>query len=91
MNDKIQAAIEQILGEEETILLADGFEEAFVGIARQFGEPIAIYDRAKCIQILSENMSWADAEEYFAFNVEGAYVGENTPGFLEIPIDEPNA
>jgi hypothetical protein len=29
-----------------------------------------------------ENMSHEDAEEYFQYNVEGAYVGENTPAFL---------
>lgn len=68
---------------DSNILLADGFDEAFMGIAVQFNTPIAIYDRAKCIEILMADMSNEDAEEYFQFNVQGAYVGENTPAFIE--------
>jgi len=80
----LQQKINDHLG-DESILLADGFDEAFIGIARQFGIPFAVYDRAKCIEILTENgMHEDEAEEYFMFNVEGAYVGENTPAYLEI-------
>lgn len=80
LNDKIK----KIINEDENVLLADGFEDAFVGIGRQFGKPIAIYDRFQCIEILiTEGMTEEEANEYFSFNVEGAYVGENTPIFLE--------
>jgi hypothetical protein len=80
----LQQKIDDHLG-DESILFADGFDEAFVGIARQFGVPFAVYDRAKCVEILAaQGMSEDEAEEYFAFNVEGAYVGENTPAYLEI-------
>jgi hypothetical protein len=81
----IQEEIENTLGDGETIQLADGFEEAFFGIARQFGKPFALYDRKKCIDILinRDGLSYEDAEEYFCFNVEGAWVGENTPAFFE--------
>ena len=36
------------------MLLADGLEEAFIGVARRFGfsEPVATYDLEKCIKIL---------------------------------------
>jgi len=81
-SQKIQNAIESCLSEDENILLADGYEEAFVGIARQFNQAFAVYDRAKCIDILAKDMSYDEAEEYFSFNVEGAYVGENTPAFI---------
>jgi hypothetical protein len=30
-----------------------------------------------------EDMDEEEAEEYFQFNVEGAWVGKNTPIFLE--------
>jgi hypothetical protein len=33
--------------------------------------------------LIKEGMSEEEAEEYFQFNVEGAWVGENTPIFLE--------
>lgn len=67
---------------DSEILIADGFEEAFLGVADQFTLPIAVFDREKCIEILSRSMSEEEAEEYFDFNVQGAYVGEHTPAFL---------
>lgn len=79
---KIQNTIESCLCEDQEIQLADGFEDAFVGIATQFNRIFAVYDRAKCIDILAKDMSHDEAEEYFQFNVEGAYVGENTPAFI---------
>jgi len=79
----LQQKIDEHL-EDESILLADGFDEAFIGIARQFTNPFAVYDREKCIEILTANgITEDEAEEYFQFNVEGAYVGESTPAFLE--------
>lgn len=79
----IEETIENILAEDENVLLADGFEGAFIGIGRQFGKPIAIYDRTKCIEILMEEMTYEEAEEYFQYNTEGAWVGGQTPIFLE--------
>ena len=80
----IQENLENSLHDDEKVLLADGFEDAFVGIGRQFGKPISVYDRYKCIQILmKDGMEEEEAEEYFEYNVEGSYVGENTPIFLE--------
>jgi len=80
----IQEILENCLHDDETVLLADGFEDAFVGIGRQFGKPMAVYNKLKCIEsLIKEGMSEEEAEEYFSFNVEGAYVGENTPIFLE--------
>jgi hypothetical protein len=75
---------------DEDILIPDGFEEAFVGIATQFNKPIAIFDRQKCLEILCKDMSSEEAIEYFFYNVEGAYVGENTPAFLDIFIPSEN-
>lgn len=69
---------------EEDILIADGFEEAFLGVAYQFNTPVAVFDRDKCIEILTRVMSLEDAEEYFEFNVQGAYVGKNTPAFITL-------
>ena len=70
--------------EGSSILLADGFEDAFIGVITICDEPIALYDEEKCISILIERdgMSEEEAIEYFDFNVTGAYVGENTPAFL---------
>jgi hypothetical protein len=82
LRDKIDDWVDEFYP-DTTILIADGFEEAFVGIASQFDKPIAIFDRQKCIKILMRDMSEDEAYEYFEFNVSGAYVGENTPAFIE--------
>lgn len=82
MNTKIQNTLDDCTCGDEQILLADGFEDAFLGIGRQFNRVFAVYDRSKCIDILSKDMPYDEAEEYFQFNVEGAYVGENTPAFM---------
>jgi hypothetical protein len=72
--------------DDEGILYADGFEEALLGTGRRPGQkPIAVYDRWRCIQILMERDGMDDetATEFFEFNVAGAWVGDQTPLFLE--------
>jgi|TARA_Y100000310_G_C20462696_1_gene706128 hypothetical protein len=72
--------------DRDGILLADGFEDAFMGIVESFGsKPKALYDSEKCIDVLMERdgMNYQDAMEFFSFNVEQAYVGEYTPAFFE--------
>ena len=70
---------------DENILLADGFDRAFLGVGRIFnGPPIAVYDKFSIINILRESgMKTFEAEEYFDYNIAGAFVGEGTPMFVE--------
>jgi hypothetical protein len=69
---------------EESVVFADGLEEAFIGIGYQFNTPIAIYSKSKTIQrFIGEGMDEEQAYEYFDYNVAGAYVGDNTPIFLD--------
>ncbi len=65
-------------------LFADGFDEAILGLCTTFTITIICYDRDACLKILMDRdmMSEDDAEEFFAFNVEGAGMGEGTPCFL---------
>jgi hypothetical protein len=70
---------------DEEILMADGFDEALVGYAQRCGQPaLAVYDRNKCVDLLvqRDGMTHEEAEEYFEFNVVGAWVGDRTPLFL---------
>jgi hypothetical protein len=68
----------------EDTLLADGFEDALMGIGRQANKPLAIYDYEKCIDILMERdgMDYAQATEWMEYNVVGAFVGPYTPIFF---------
>ncbi len=79
------------MNDEETYLTADGFEDAFLGVAHpwQNGKvAVAIYDRDKCLTILMnrDDLDYEEAVEFFEFNVCGAYVGEQTPIFVSLPI-----
>ena len=68
-------------------LLADGFEDAIIGISERFGrDPIVAYDREKCIQVLidRDGMTYQEAEEYFNFNVIGGWAGDGTPEFITL-------
>jgi len=67
---------------EESILLMDGFDEAFIGFTQPMNQPIlAVYSHTKMIQTLMfrDGMPYQDAEEYIEFNCLGAYIGEQTP------------
>lgn len=83
ITDKINNWIIENGYDEEPILTADGFDEAFIGIGHQFNRPMAVYDTDKCFEIIMRNgLTEEEAREHFEFNVLGAYVGEYTPMFL---------
>tara|TARA_B100000519_G_C13886719_1_gene270853 strand:+ start:183 stop:464 length:282 start_codon:yes stop_codon:yes gene_type:complete len=82
--EMINSYIEEHYPDHE-ILLADGFEDAFMGIVESNGShPKALYDENICVDTLMERdgMSYDEALEFFEFNVAGAYVGEYTPAFF---------
>jgi hypothetical protein len=74
----------------DMILLADGFEDAFIGIGTQFNRHFAIYDREACIKVLMDRdgMSKEDAEDFFNFNVVSALVGHGAPAFVRRMVIE---
>lgn len=73
---------------------ADGFDEAIIGVGSRCGQPdILVYDAEKCIELLCTEMSREEAEEYFDYNVAGAWVGDDTPIFLspyEPELEQPD-
>ena len=74
---------------DEDFLQADGFDDAIIGYAEIWLDSgqsrVLAYDREKCIEKLMEDgMERGEANEYFDFNVTGAYVGEMTPVFINM-------
>jgi hypothetical protein len=83
---KFEEIINQLTEENPEALLADGFEEALIGMARRTGQPtLAVYDVSKCIKILEKKHKLTEDEawEYFDFNVAGSWMGEHTPVFFD--------
>lgn len=73
---------------DEGFLFADGFDDAIIGqVAIAGRRDVILYDREKVIKILMKDMSQEDAEEYFEYNIQGAYVGEATPAFATLLAD----
>lgn len=66
------------------MMKADGFDEAIIGVGRQFDKPDRlIYDYDKCLVILMLDQDFTEEEaiEWMEHNVLGTYVGEGTPIF----------
>ena len=72
------------------MLKIDGFDGALIGIATVWQQEAdggarridtLIYDGDAIVTILmhESGLSYEEAEEYISYNIEGAYVGENTP------------
>ena len=74
----LEAIVTKFYGEE--ILIADGFDEAVIGIEENTMR--LIYSVTKCLEIIeAEGIPEEEALEHFYFNVHGSYIGEQTPIF----------
>ena len=84
---KTQYVLEEIHELNSEALVPDGLEEAVIGYVERFGmQPLALVDKEKVINILMkrDKMLYDEAEEYFDFNIIGAWVGDGTPCFATI-------
>ena len=68
------------------MLTADGFDSCIIG---KDTKDRAIYDADAMIDVLvsRDDMSREEAEEYFWFNIEGSYMGEETPIYVFLNYD----
>lgn len=68
-------------------LLIDGFDKAIIGTCERINlGPVVAYDVEKILYILckQDGMEYDEALEYFNFNIQGAWMGEYTPIFVEV-------
>lgn len=74
------------MSDEQKPILFEGFEKAFMGMLRRYGEknPIAVYDYNECMEILMDRdgMQEDEAVEWLEHNTLGAYLGESTPAMV---------
>lgn len=65
-------------------LFADGFDDCIIGFT---DDGVVVYDRVGIIETLvAGGMDLDEAEEYFCFNISGAYVGPKTPIFVQCSL-----
>jgi len=81
---------EMIAEYNEEAMIADGLDDAIMGMACRCGsDPVVAYDTNKVIALFVEQgMTEEEAVEFFEFNVLGAYVGPNTPVYINKIGDE---
>lgn len=61
------------------------FDQAIIGVAERPNLEAVVYDSRRVIQALvdHEGMDHEDAQEWFDFNIAGAFAGDNAPLFLD--------
>jgi len=82
LND-IRTGLSEIWGCEFLFLSEVEYDEAIIGVVeRAGGSPIIAYDTQKILDILERTMPMEDAQEYFDYNILGAYMGDRTPVYI---------
>lgn len=73
--------IERLKKENPNALMLNNLNEAIIGIGKRNDKKVLKYSFDKIIKILmnKEKMSYNDALDWFYFNIENAFMGENTP------------
>lgn len=69
------------------LLRIDGFDDCCVGVIERCGCPsILCYSTDQIIEsLVAGGLDYDEAREHFEFNISGAWMGELTPCFLEVP------
>jgi hypothetical protein len=72
------------LAAENEILVMEEHENALLGLAFRCGAVVAVYDRDAIVEnLIVEGLTSEEAEDHVGYNIEGGWVGENTPWLLE--------
>lgn len=68
------------------MITADGFESCLIG---KDSKDRAVYDAEAMLDTLMirDDMTREEAEEYFWFNIDGSYLGEETPIYVFLNYD----
>ena len=81
---KPRRACLKLVGDDEVLAFADGHDDAIVGVANRDGVTVVVYDARLILDVLQtrDGMERDEAQEFFEFNIAGAWIGEQTPIFL---------
>jgi hypothetical protein len=82
MSDMTEEMADEIAAHNQDAKILDGHANAIIGMVQQNGsDPVVLYDPLKIIHnlVVEGSMTQEEAEEFYNFNIAGAYVGKNTP------------
>ena len=69
----------------------DDYDDCIIGVGTRSGMlDVFIYDKYRMITKLvkRDDMSYEDAKEFVDFNIEGGYIGEDTPILVNLMTQE---
>jgi len=68
----------------EEMLIADGHDNAIIGVVEQFGRPPTVcYNLEQVLKnLMKMGMNADEAREYWEYNMIGAWVGDSTPVYM---------
>ena len=85
--ENVRERLAEYFGDD--LLFADSIDGAIIGVAVGCDSGRVAYDTNKMAEILiQQGMTEEEAWEYLEFNTFSAYVGENTPLYIERLDDE---
>jgi len=74
---------------DQPLLFADEFDDCIMGVSEDFGTTRVVYCVEKMIESLmsygdsTSRLSYLEAREYLEFNTLNAWVGDQTPIYME--------
>ena len=73
----------EVLMDSGSVLVL-GFEDALIGYSEVKGEIVAVYDQDAFIDMLAEDVPFADAIEFFHQNFISTDLGDRNPIFVRL-------
>jgi hypothetical protein len=83
MTIRPKTTVHEITGEEVECWVAEGLEDALLGYGEQGQQTVAVYDYAKCVEILMRGTGWIRTKPmHMSYNVTGTIsLGSTPPSF----------
>jgi hypothetical protein len=79
----IREELAEIWDQDLLFMSEPEYDEAIIGVMeRAGGSPVIAYDTQKILDILERSMPMEDAQEFFEYNILGAYMGDRTPVYI---------
>jgi len=79
----IREELAEIWDQDLLFMSEPEYDDAIIGVMeRAGGSPVIAYDTQKILDILERSMSVEEAQEFFEYNILGAYVGDKTPVYI---------
>jgi hypothetical protein len=79
----IREELAEIWDQDLLFMSEPEYDDAIIGVMeRAGGSPVIAYDTQKILDILERSMSVEEAQEFFEYNILGAYMGDRTPVYI---------